>query len=117
MTSIAKKLLKKSGYPIIRDSNKPKNLFELLNVFPNYGVGLKVAPDHWVKKGILESYYEITKVAPKLKDINHGKVFGIKVWKGKILYEGKPMRISGTLKWNWHRWPIMKKRISLNDNS
>lgn len=42
MTSIAKELLKKSGYPIIRDSNKPKNLFELLNVFPNYGVGLKV---------------------------------------------------------------------------
>jgi hypothetical protein len=42
MTSIAKKLLKESGYPIIRDSIKLKNLFELLNVFPNYGVGLKV---------------------------------------------------------------------------
>ncbi len=42
MTSIARKLLKNSTYPIIKDSQKPKNLFELLNVFPNYGVGLKV---------------------------------------------------------------------------
>ena len=42
MTSIAKKLLKESNFPIIRDSIKSKNLFELLNVFPNYGVGLKV---------------------------------------------------------------------------
>ena len=42
MTTIAKKLLKESDYPIIRDSIKFKNLFELLNVFPNYGIGLKV---------------------------------------------------------------------------
>ena len=42
MTSIAKNLLKESNYPIIKDSYKSKNFFELLNVFPNYGVGLKV---------------------------------------------------------------------------
>ncbi|CAG8451958.1 5275_t:CDS:2 [Funneliformis mosseae] len=103
MTSIAKELLKNSTYPIIKDSRKHKNLFELINVFPNYGVGLKVAPNHWIQKGIRESYFEITKVNPRMKNINHGKAFGIKVWKGKVLNENEE-RIHGALKWGWYRW-------------
>ncbi|KAF0498157.1 hypothetical protein F8M41_020592 [Gigaspora margarita] len=86
MTSVAKRLLLngKDLLPTVRDAQSPKNLYKLLNVYPNYGVGLKVAPDHWVNKGITNSYYEITKVKLKMKDITHGRVFGIKVWDGTV---------------------------------
>ncbi|KAF0498156.1 hypothetical protein F8M41_020592 [Gigaspora margarita] len=108
MTSVAKRLLLngKDLLPTVRDAQSPKNLYKLLNVYPNYGVGLKVAPDHWVNKGITNSYYEITKVKLKMKDITHGRVFGIKVWDGKVLNEGKPKKIGGGYKWKWMLWPI-----------
>ncbi|CAG8576646.1 17833_t:CDS:2 [Dentiscutata erythropus] len=61
MTSVAKRLLLsgKDLLPTVRDAQSPKNLYKLLNVYPNYGVGLKV-------------------------DMTHGKAFGIKVWDGTV---------------------------------
>ncbi|CAG8445089.1 2053_t:CDS:2 [Scutellospora calospora] len=108
MTAIAKKLLLngKEILPTVRDARSPKNLYKLLNVYPNNGVGLKVVPDHWVNKGIIDSYYEITKATLKMKDITHGKVFGIKVWNGRVLKNGKPEKIRGGYKWNWMLWPV-----------
>ncbi|CAG8467780.1 18248_t:CDS:2 [Acaulospora morrowiae] len=69
MTNIARKLLNHSEiqFPTIVDAKRGKNLFELINVYPEYGVGIKVVPDHWVKKGITKSYYEITRVSLKMK--------------------------------------------------
>ncbi|CAG8573911.1 14387_t:CDS:2, partial [Cetraspora pellucida] len=70
MANVAKRLLLngKDILPTVRDAQSPKkNLYKLLNVYPSYGVGLKVAPDHWVNKGITNSYYEITKVSLKMK--------------------------------------------------
>ncbi|RHZ47137.1 hypothetical protein Glove_590g13 [Diversispora epigaea] len=109
MTNIARNLLIRDKIPTIVSAKKPKQLFEILNVYPDYGVGLKVAPNHWIDKGITECYYEVTNVKLKMKDITHGKAFGIKVWKGKILNEGKPERIRGTYKWSWKLWPIKKR--------
>ncbi|CAG8536776.1 6104_t:CDS:2 [Acaulospora colombiana] len=44
MTNIARRLLNHSEvrFPIIIDAKRQKNLFELLNVYPDYGVGIKV---------------------------------------------------------------------------
>lgn len=44
MTSVAKKLIEKSKseLPIYKDAKHNKNLINLINVYPKYGIGLKV---------------------------------------------------------------------------
>ncbi|CAG8520378.1 8531_t:CDS:2 [Paraglomus occultum] len=109
MTSIAKELLEKSSktIPIIRSARAKKNLYELLNVYPNYGVGLQVVPDKWVKKGFEDCYFKVTRVRLKPLNIKHGRAFGVQYWNDFPLsyISLKEVVIRGGLKWNWMIWP------------
>ncbi|RUP50510.1 hypothetical protein BC936DRAFT_138801 [Jimgerdemannia flammicorona] len=74
MSLFAKEILSKSNLPIVRAAKRSQNLFERLNVLHKYGVGEKVGlhcypkvPHKWVKKGLQDCYYEVTKV--KLKAV------------------------------------------------
>ncbi|CAH1759970.1 12884_t:CDS:2 [Entrophospora sp. SA101] len=108
MTSIAKRLIRKSKpqLPIYKDAKGHKTLLELINVYPDYGVGLNVIPIRLIQKGNLNTYFKITRV--KLKDISHGSVNGIKYWKGKKeKEEGIPWRYSN----NWYIWPYQVSQL------
>ncbi|CAG8495988.1 2316_t:CDS:2 [Paraglomus brasilianum] len=112
MASIAKELLKQSSktIPIIRSARAKKNLYELLNVYPNYGVGLLVVrrwmvPDKWVGKGFKDCYYKVTRVRLKPLNIKHGRAFGIQYWNGEPINNKREVVIRGDLKWGWMIWP------------
>ena len=65
--------------PFLRKSG---TLYQVLSGLPKDGVGLKVSQSRWGKKGISDSYWEITRV--RLKDEgNHGKAWGKLVWRGE----------------------------------
>ncbi|CAJ0768482.1 11039_t:CDS:2 [Entrophospora sp. SA101] len=110
MTSVAKKLIEKSKseLPIYKDAKYNKNLIDLINVYPKYGIGLKVIPYKWIKKGNLNSYYEVSSV--KLKNVAHGRIFGIKYYKGKMVTKKEKEVIKWTYSNNWHLWPYEGKK-------
>lgn len=79
VSRILPRVLPKSS-PIVR---KAGSLYQMLSAMPKDGVGMKMAQDRWVKKGITDSYWEITQV--RLKDEGrHGKAWGKLVWKGIV---------------------------------
>ncbi|ERN09623.1 hypothetical protein AMTR_s00029p00189580 [Amborella trichopoda] len=51
---------------------KKKNLFEVAQFLPNWGIGYQLAKNHWAHG----FYYQITKVN-LYKDGRHGKAWGI----------------------------------------
>ncbi|KAG9304969.1 hypothetical protein G9A89_003138 [Geosiphon pyriformis] len=106
MTSIARKLIYSSELPVVVESQRGKNLYQLLNVFPYFGIGQKVLPTKWMAKGFRREYIEVTKIRFKKKTINHGKAWGIKYWNGVPVDGGKPKKIRGGVKWNWITWPV-----------
>ena len=61
--------------------NHSRSLYETLSRMPRDGVGARVTQPRWAAKGILNCYWEVTKV--RIKDEGrHGKVWGRLFWKG-----------------------------------
>ncbi|CAN6692854.1 unnamed protein product [Malus baccata var. baccata] len=84
-------------------SNKPKrkkkkNLFEVAQFLPNWGLGYQMAKTHWV--GVS---YQITKIN-LYKDGRHGKAWGI-VRKEGLPAADAPKKISGVHKRGWRYIP------------
>ncbi|XP_031286316.1 uncharacterized protein LOC116145003 [Pistacia vera] len=84
-------------------SNKPKrrkkkNLFEVAQFLPNWGIGYHIAKTHWENVS-----YEITKIN-LYKDGKHGKAWGIAHKDGLPIADG-PKKISGVHKRCWRYIP------------
>ncbi|KAJ7947563.1 28S ribosomal S34 protein [Quillaja saponaria] len=73
---------------------KKKNLFEVAQFLPNWGVGYHMAKTHWN-----EASYEITKIN-LYKDGRHGKAWGIAHMNG-LPAADTPKKISGVHKRCW----------------
>ncbi|KAH7520984.1 hypothetical protein FEM48_Zijuj08G0203500 [Ziziphus jujuba var. spinosa] len=89
------------------DSKKPKrkkkkNLFEVAQFLPNWGIGYHMAKTHWV--GVS---YQITKIN-LYKDGKHGKAWGV-VHKGGLPAADAPKKISGVHKRCWRYIPNSNK--------
>ncbi|AED96206.1 putative mitochondrial 28S ribosomal protein S34 [Arabidopsis thaliana] len=89
------------------DSSKPKrrkkkNLIEVAQFLPNWGIGYHMAKAHW--NGIS---YEITKIN-LYKDGRHGKAWGI-VHKDGLRAAEAPKKISGVHKRCWKYIPNLSK--------
>ena len=54
-----------------------KNVFEMVSGLPEFGVGAKL----WRRTWKADCFYTVTKV--DFKDPHHGKIYGIRTWKGK----------------------------------
>ncbi|XP_010262390.1 PREDICTED: uncharacterized protein LOC104600920 [Nelumbo nucifera] len=83
---------------------KKKNLFEVAQFLPNWGIGYQMAKTHWT--GVS---YQITKIN-LYKDGRHGKAWGI-VHKNGIPAADAPKKISGVHKRCWRYIPESKKSI------
>ncbi|KAF9545001.1 hypothetical protein EC957_011498 [Mortierella hygrophila] len=106
MSAIAKEVLIKTGnaLPIITKSTQPKSLYRALKVMDSNGVGETVTTTKLLNKGFTDCYYKVTSVKLRGPELNHGKAYGVEVWKGKVLNEGNPVEIRGGLKWNWTKY-------------
>ncbi|XP_004294280.1 PREDICTED: uncharacterized protein LOC101301471 [Fragaria vesca subsp. vesca] len=81
---------------------KKKNLFEVAQYLPNWGLGYHMAKSHWV--GVS---YEITKIN-LYKDGRHGKAWGV-VHKEGLPAADTPKKISGVHKRCWRYIPSLSK--------
>ncbi|KAJ9698576.1 hypothetical protein PVL29_007579 [Vitis rotundifolia] len=81
---------------------KKKNLFEVAQFLPNWGLGYHMAKTHWT--GVS---YEITKIN-LYKDGRHGKAWGL-VHKDGLPAADAPKKISGVHKRCWRYIPSSKK--------
>ncbi|PON80916.1 Mitochondrial 28S Ribosomal protein [Trema orientale] len=81
---------------------KKKNLFEVAQFLPNWGIGYHMAKTHWT--GVS---YEITKIN-LYKDGRHGKAWGI-VHKEGLAAADAPKKISGVHKRCWRYIPNLTK--------
>lgn len=81
---------------------KKKNLFEVAQFLPNWGIGYHVAKKHWN-----EVSYEITKLN-LYKDGRHGKAWGI-AYKNGLPLADAPKKISGVHKRCWRYLPSLVK--------
>lgn len=68
--------------PMIHSSG---NLYQVLSSLPKDGVGARVTQARWEKKGIQDSYWEITRVRLKSEG-SHGKAWGKLFWKGESIF-------------------------------
>ncbi|KAF9209795.1 hypothetical protein BGZ49_000982 [Haplosporangium sp. Z 27] len=114
MSTIAKEILTKSvnALPLIANSTRPKNLYRVLKVMDANGVGETVTTTKLINKGFSDCYYKVTSVKLRGPELNHGKAYGVEVWKGKILNEGKPVEIRGGLKWNWVKYTPTTEHVA-----
>ncbi|PRQ34306.1 putative mitochondrial 28S ribosomal protein S34 [Rosa chinensis] len=81
---------------------KKKNLFEVAQYLPNWGLGYHMAKSHWV--GVS---YQITKIN-LYKDGKHGKAWGV-VHKEGLPAADAPKKISGVHKRGWRYIPSLSK--------
>ncbi|XAR60685.1 hypothetical protein NMG60_11034160 [Bertholletia excelsa] len=81
---------------------KKKNLFEVAQFLPNWGIGYHMAKTHWT-----DVSYEITKVN-LYKDGTHGKAWGIAHRNGSPIADAAK-KISGVHKRCWRYIPNIKK--------
>ncbi|CAF1891796.1 hypothetical protein Bca52824_051532 [Brassica carinata] len=81
---------------------KKKNLIEVAQFLPNWGIGYHMAKAHW--NGVS---YEITKIN-LYKDGRHGKAWGI-VHKDGLRAAEAPKKISGVHKRCWKYIPNLSK--------
>ncbi|XP_050370189.1 uncharacterized protein LOC126788261 [Argentina anserina] len=79
---------------------KKKNLFEVAQYLPNWGLGYHMAKSHWV--GVS---YQITKIN-LYKDGRHGKAWGM-VHKEGLPAADAPKKISGVHKRCWRYIPSL----------
>ncbi|CAA2987481.1 28S ribosomal S34, mitochondrial [Olea europaea subsp. europaea] len=87
-----------------KSKRKKKNLFEVIQFLPNWGIGYHMAKIHWT--GVS---YQITKIN-LYKDGRHGKAWGI-VHKDGISVADAPKKISGVHKRCWKYIPNLMKTI------
>lgn len=80
LQSALRKLLPSQLPPSL--SPLPGNLYEVLARFPRDGVGQRVYQTRWGAKGIEGSYWEVTRTSLKCEG-QHGKAWGVLVWKGE----------------------------------
>ncbi|KAH6766039.1 28S ribosomal S34 protein [Perilla frutescens var. hirtella] len=80
---------------------KKKNLFEVAQFLPNWGIGYHMAKTHWA-----EVSYEITKIN-LYKDGRHGKAWGL-AYKNGVPAADAPKKISGVHKRCWRYIPNAK---------
>ncbi|KAI3908029.1 hypothetical protein MKW98_003674, partial [Papaver atlanticum] len=80
---------------------KKKNLFEVAQFLPNWGIGYQMAKTHW--SGVS---YQITKIN-LYKDGKHGKAWGIVHKEGRPAADA-PKKISGVHKRGWKYIPNSK---------
>ncbi|KAJ0261431.1 28S ribosomal S34 protein [Hirschfeldia incana] len=85
-----------------RRKNKNKNLIEVAQFLPNWGIGYHMAKAHW--SGVS---YEITKIN-LYKDGRHGKAWGI-VHKDGLRAGEASKKISGVHKRCWKYIPNLSK--------
>lgn len=81
---------------------KKKNLFEVAQFLPNWGIGYHMAKTHWA-----EVSYEITKIN-LYKDGRHGKAWGL-AHKNGVPAADAPKKISGVHKRCWRYIPNLKR--------
>ncbi|KAL3336143.1 hypothetical protein AABB24_032065 [Solanum stoloniferum] len=81
---------------------KKKNLFEVAQFLPNWGLGYHMAKTHWANVS-----YEITKIN-LYKDGRHGKAWGLAYRDGLPIAEA-PKKISGVHKRCWKYIANLKK--------
>jgi hypothetical protein len=86
-----------------------RNLYEVLSVLPNKGVGARITRTAWAP--FENSYFEITQV--KLKDNKHGDAWGVKVWKG-VPVTDSPTRVRGGSKHIWQLMPTADEAAKYN---
>ncbi|KAI0723037.1 hypothetical protein C8Q76DRAFT_721348 [Earliella scabrosa] len=104
LQSALRKLLPSQLPPSL--SPLPGNLYEVLARFPRDGVGQRVYQTRWGAKGIEGSYWEVTRTSLKCEG-QHGKAWGVLVWKGKRTSE-QDQKIPGGLK---YRWAVGESRL------
>lgn len=80
---------------------KKKNLFEVAQFLPNWGIGYHMAKTHWTTVS-----YQITKIN-LYKDGRHGKAWGL-AYKDGVPADA-PKKISGVHKRCWRYIPNSKK--------
>ncbi|KAG8488530.1 hypothetical protein CXB51_016294 [Gossypium anomalum] len=81
---------------------KKKNLFEVAQFLPNWGLGYHMAKTHWT-----DVSYQITKIN-LYKDGRHGKAWGV-VHKDGAPAADAPKKISGVHKRCWRYIPHLSK--------
>uniref|UniRef100_A0A0D9VG11 Uncharacterized protein n=1 Tax=Leersia perrieri TaxID=77586 RepID=A0A0D9VG11_9ORYZ len=84
---------------------KKKNLFDVVQFLPSWGVGYKVAKTTW-----RDVSYQITKIN-LYKDGRHGKAWGIR-YKAGVQAAEAPTKISGV---NKRGWKYIKESQKLQD--
>ncbi|WVZ67163.1 hypothetical protein U9M48_016283 [Paspalum notatum var. saurae] len=84
--------------------NKKKNLFDVVQFLPGWGVGYKVAKTTW-----RDVSYQITKIN-LYKDGRHGKAWGIR-YKAGVQAADAPIRISGVNKRGWKYIKESQKKV------
>ncbi|KAF9675420.1 hypothetical protein SADUNF_Sadunf09G0030500 [Salix dunnii] len=89
---------------------KKKNLFEVAQFLPHWGIGYHLAKSHWANVS-----YEITKIN-LYKDGRHGKAWGI-AHKDGLPIADAPKKISGVHKRCWKYIPSLAKSIQSKENS
>ncbi|KAJ0228938.1 28S ribosomal S34 protein [Hirschfeldia incana] len=99
-----------SSDPIKSKRRKKKNLIEVAQFLPNWGIGYHMAKAHW--NGVS---YEITKIN-LYKDGRHGKAWGI-VHKDGLPAAEAPKKISGVHKRCWKYIPNLSKTTPATTNS
>lgn len=87
-----------------KPKRKKKNLFEVAQFLPNWGLGYHMAKTHWT-----DVSYEITKIN-LYKDGRHGKAWGIAHKNGTPIAEA-PKKISGVHKRCWRYIPNTKRIV------
>ncbi|KAF9436577.1 hypothetical protein BGZ76_003529 [Entomortierella beljakovae] len=114
MSSIAKEIITKSAnsIPFIANSTRSKTLYKALKIMDNNGVGETVTTTKLLNKGFADCYYKITSVELRGAELTHGKAYGVEVWKGKILNEGKAVEIRGGLKWDWVKYTPSTEHVT-----
>ncbi|CAL9775479.1 unnamed protein product [Musa acuminata subsp. burmannicoides] len=83
---------------------KKKNLFEVAQFLPDWGIGYKMAKTHW-----RDVCYEITKIN-LYKDGRHGKAWGIR-YKAGLPAADAPVKLSGVNKRGWKYILESKKKM------
>ncbi|KAK7343114.1 hypothetical protein VNO80_26077 [Phaseolus coccineus] len=93
-----------------KSKRKKKNLFEVAQFLPNWGIGSHMAKCHWH-----EVSYEITKLN-LYKDGRHGKAWGV-AYKNGLPLADAPKKISGVHKRCWKYLPNVVKASESSTNS
>ncbi|XP_057451676.1 uncharacterized protein LOC130743441 [Lotus japonicus] len=91
-----------------KSKRRKKNLFEVAQFLPNWGIGYHMAKTHWK-----EITYEITKIN-LYKDGKHGKAWGIAHKNGLPIAD--PKKISGVHKRCWKYLPGVVKASESSPN-